>query len=375
MVAVGTLAAGVAHEINNPLAFVPANVEYLLAQTEKYSADADLSAAMTSREEIIEVLEDIREGSLRIRNIVADLSTFSMSNANEQQPLDLVDVLESCIKMSENHIRHRARLVRDYEDVAAVRGVESHLAQVFLNLLINAAQSIPEGAVEDNEVRVAIRTADVGETIVVDITDTGSGISEESRPRIFDPFFSTKNQHEGMGLGLAICQNLVRDLGGHIYFESQVGRGTTFSVELLAVPQEAEDSNQFQKPALIRGQKGRALIIDDEVQVGRTIRRSLSDGYDSVVVTSGREALELLEEDSNFVVIICDLLMPDVTGVEVHAEISQRFPQLVGRMVFVTGGTFTEATRKFVESCEQPIVFKPFEIADFREVIDMAAFA
>ncbi|MFP4600788.1 MAG: ATP-binding protein, partial [Persicimonas sp.] len=373
MVAVGTLAAGVAHEINNPLAFVHANVEYLLSQTEKYSDDADLSAAMTSREETIEVLEDIREGSLRIRNIVSDLSTFSTTDRGEAQPLDIQNVVESCIRMSENHIRHRARLVRDFHIVPAVHGVESSLAQVFLNLLINAAQSIDEGDVESNEVRVSIRLADAGETVVVEVSDTGGGIPKDVRKRIFEPFFTTKDKQEGMGMGLAICRKLVRSHGGNIYFESSQGQGTTFTVELPADPKEAEASNQFQRPVFAHDQKGRALVIDDEQQVGRTIRRMLIDSYDSVMLTSGRQALELLEEDRDFAVIVCDLLMPDGSGVEMYAEMKRRFPELVERMVFVTGGTFTEATREFVEACEQPIVPKPFDMSEFRAVVDETA--
>jgi PAS domain S-box-containing protein len=371
MIAVGTLAAGVAHEINNPLAYVHANVEYLLSQTRKYTHAEE--GAEVEPEEWTEVLEDVREGTTRIRSIVADLSTFSASHEAESEPLDVEQILESTIKMAENQLRHRATLVRDYEEVPAVKGVESNLAQVFLNLLVNAAQAIPEGAVEDNEIRVSIHSAESEDAVVISITDTGSGIPEAVQARVFDPFFSTKSPDQGMGLGLSICRNLIHAQGGSIDFTTCDAEGTTFRVELPAVHKTASASQEFQPPRPSGEFSGRALVIDDEPQLGKTIQRALGQAYDTTIVTSGRRALEVLADDKEFAVIICDLLMPDVSGVDVFEQMQSLHPQLVERMVFITGGTFTEVTREFAETCQRPVLLKPFDVQALRELVDEVA--
>ncbi len=372
MNAVGTLAAGVAHEINNPLAYVHSNTEFLLTQTKKYRhATSEVDAAsMLSYGDVTEALEDIREGTSRIRGIVSDLSTFSKSDQNARRPIDVREVLESAMRMADNQLRHRARLATDLADVPAVEANEANLAQVFLNLLVNAAQSIPEGAAEDNEVAVALSHDTSTGRVAIEIRDTGVGIPEEVQARVFDPFFSTKGQDEGMGLGLSICRNIIRDHAGEISFASEPGRGTTFRVELPAVAKRAEVSQEFRSPFIAAGLSGRVLIIDDEPRVCRTLERMLRASYETTTVNSGREALDLLEHDRRFDVIVCDLLMPDVTGVDIYETMTARYPLLAERTVFITGGTFTETTSAFVRRTDRPVVLKPFDITDFREVID-----
>jgi PAS domain S-box-containing protein len=375
MNAVGTLAAGVAHEINNPLAYVHSNTEYLLTMTSKYRTAHTNEGALSvlSHDDLAEALEDIREGTQRIRSIVSDLSTFSKPDQQSTRPLDVGEVLRSALKMAENQLRHRARIIRDFSEVPAVTASEANLAQVFLNLLVNAAQAIPEGVADENEVAVTTSVDGAGSKVVVEISDTGPGVPEELRGRIFDPFFSTKGQDEGMGLGLFICRNIVRDHGGDISFESIPDVGTTFRVELPAVEARAEPSREFQSPVIKDGLIGRALIIDDEVGVCRTIERVLAGSYRTTSVNSGREALELLGRDQSFAVIICDLLMPDISGVEVNEHLSKHYPRLEERMVFITGGTFTERTNDLVASTSRPIMLKPFNIKEFREVVDSVA--
>lgn len=381
MNAVGTLAAGVAHEINNPLAYVHSNTEYLLSQLAKLSqldkprgrGSAGVSTDGLNPGDLVEALEDIREGADRIRAIVADLGSFSETNDKERGPVDLGELMRSVLKMAQNHLRHRAQLVTNFEAVPTIEANGSNLAQVFLNLVVNAAQAIPEGAVDQNEVRVLLRYDAEQCSAIVEVSDTGTGIEEGIKPRVFDPFFSTKCQGEGMGLGLFICRNIVREYDGEIDFESKPGEGTTFRVQFPAIVTQSGTSREIRSPSPHDGFVGRALIIDDEAGVCRTIERLLRGSYDTASVNSGREALELLEHDSDFDVIICDLLMPDVSGVEVYEHLRSHLPRLEARTVFVTGGTFTERTNDFVDTTHRPVVLKPFDILEFWKVVDEVA--
>ncbi len=221
MASVGTLAAGVAHEINNPLAFILANLEYSLAELRRAGVDP----------EVLRALEEARDGGLRVREIVRDLKAFSRAEDHGRDAVDLRRVLQSALGLAQNEIRHRARLELDVGDIPPVVGSEHRLGQVLLNLLINAAQAIPEGRAEENVVRATTSTAPDGRARI-QISDTGSGIPPEVLPRIFDPFFTTKPVGVGTGLGLSICHGIVSGLGGEIQVESTPGQGTSFCVLL-----------------------------------------------------------------------------------------------------------------------------------------------
>jgi PAS domain S-box-containing protein len=223
MVSLGTLAAGAAHEINNPLAYTMANVSMVLKRVDN---GAELSV------DDVNLLRDAKEGCERIASIVADLSTFSRGGSEVLEPVDVEGVLELSIRMADHVIRPRARVVRDYAPVAPVRANRTLLGQVFLNLLINAAQAIPPGKSELNEIRV--RTFEDDGQVVVTVRDTGAGIPPSVLPRIFVPFFTTKAQ-EGTGLGLAVCHGIITQLGGEIDAESSPGEGSTFRVRLPAL--------------------------------------------------------------------------------------------------------------------------------------------
>jgi PAS domain S-box-containing protein len=229
MASLGTLAGGVAHEINNPLSYVTSNVRFI----------GDELAALARRlpetraTEISSVLAETLQGLDRIRRIVGDLRAFSRVDP-QLGPVDLHRVLDLAVSMASSQIRFRARLVKDYAQVPPVEGNESRLGQVFLNLLINAAEAIPDGHPEENEIRVVTRA--VGSSCVaVEIQDTGCGIPLDIRDRIFEPFFTTKPV--GTGLGLSICHGIITSFGGEISVESEVGRGSTFRVVLAVTDQ------------------------------------------------------------------------------------------------------------------------------------------
>jgi PAS domain S-box-containing protein len=231
MASLGTLAAGMAHEINNPLSFMLSNVRFA---TEELRA---LSEAWEERErerlsEVLEALEETLAGGDRVRDIVRDLKTFSRGDEGKRGEVNVHTVLDLCANIARNHLKHRARLVKDYGELPTLHASESRLAQLFLNLIVNAAQAIPEGGdIKANEVRLTTRREDAG-WVVVEVKDTGVGISQEHLHRLFDPFFTTKAVGEGMGMGLSICHGIVAGLGGRIAVESAPGRGSTFRVFL-----------------------------------------------------------------------------------------------------------------------------------------------
>jgi signal transduction histidine kinase len=226
LAAVGTLAAGVAHEINNPLAFVLSNLSFLCG--ELHGVARELPHGRTA--EMEEVLREAMDGAHRVRQIVRDLRTFSRGDDEVATTVNLQAVLESAITMARGELKMRAQIVREYRDVPQVEGNEGRYGQVFLNLLINAAQAIAPGKPDQNEVRLVLREA--GERVIIEVRDTGSGMSPEVRARIFDPFFTTKPVGEGTGLGLSICHGIITGFGGEITVESEEGRGSTFRVSL-----------------------------------------------------------------------------------------------------------------------------------------------
>ncbi|MSP59876.1 MAG: PAS domain S-box protein [Myxococcales bacterium] len=382
MVSVGTLAAGVAHEINNPLACVIANLDCVAEDLPKladasrnfYSGadgqpgDAPPIGFSSRLADMEETLRDAREGAERVRLIVRDLRTLSRGDEDRRGPTDVRRVLESSINMAWNEIRHRARLFKDYGDVPLVDANEGRLSQVFVNLLINAAQSIAEGRADRNEIRIATRKDPQGR-VLVEIGDTGTGIPAEIRARIFDPFFTTKPIGLGTGLGLSICHGIVSGFGGEITVESELGRGSLFRVALLAASQDAPVSHRTLPTPLPIGRRGRLMVVDDEPMIGTSVKRTLGGEHEVIAFTSAREALDHLVGGARFDLILCDLMMPVMTGMDLHAELGRVAPEQVDRMIFVTGGAFTPRAREFLDRVPNQRIEKPFDLNQLRAII------
>jgi len=233
MSSAGTLAAGIAHELNSPLAYVCANLAFLADAVARVVAilsgappapgDAELAL------QVHDAMREARSGADRMRAVVRDLKTFAGRDEDRQGPVDLLPVLDSCLNVAWNEIRDRARLVRELAPVPTVIGTDARLGQVFLNLVVNAAQAIPAGRPDDHEIRVSTWTSPDGRA-AVEVRDTGQGIAEADLPRIFDPFFTTKDPGLATGLGLSICHAAVTALGGAIEVETSPGRGSSFRV-------------------------------------------------------------------------------------------------------------------------------------------------
>jgi PAS domain S-box-containing protein len=368
MASMGTLAAGIAHEINNPLAFVISNLGFLLDEMRRMPSM--LPGGLASRPEVDEwrsVLMEAREGAERVRQIVRQLKAFSRPDEERQEAVDLHAVLDSAVMLAANEIKHRARLKREYGAMPHVKGNEGRLCQVFLNLVVNAAQAIPEGAAEKNEIRLVTREGEQGR-VIAEVQDTGSGIPPEVLGRIFDPFFTTKPVGVGTGLGLSICHGIITSLGGEISVESQPGRGTTVRVVLPAAEKGTRAEKQVAAPQVPITQRGRVLIVDDEPAVGRALRRILRE-HEVELATSGRQALEKLSADTRFHAVLCDVMMPDLGGKDLYEAIQQAGSGLERRFVFVSGGAFTQGARDFLARVPNPTLEKPFDETAVRRVV------
>ena len=241
----------------------------------------------------------------------------------------------------------------------------SRLGQVFLNLLINAAQAIPEGHADANEIRIRTMPSQDGRQVRVEIEDTGIGIPASLMRRIFDPFFTTKAPGVGMGLGLSISHQIVRAMDGDITVESAPGVGTTFCITL---PTAAESLVAERNDHVAGGEAGgaRILFIDDEAALGRAMCALLGD-HEIVPVTCARDALTRLSGGERFDVILCDLMMPDLSGIDLYDQIE---PAYRDRVVFMTGGAFTQQAREFLARCDRPYLDKPFSERELRDAID-----
>jgi two-component system cell cycle sensor histidine kinase/response regulator CckA len=360
MASVGTLAAGVAHEVNNPLAYVAANLALILEELDREPPPSGSLA------ELREMVVEARQGAERIRKIVHGLKTFARGEEERRAVIDVRPVLELAINLCFHEIRPRSRLVKDYGKTPLVLADDARLGQVFVNLLVNAAQAITAGDSSTNEIRVVTRT-DVEGRAVVEIRDSGAGIPPAVRGRIFDPFFTTKLVGVGSGLGLSICHNIVTRMGGEISVVSAEGSGTTFSVALpAAVPLPAAPA--LAVPARPSPSRAVVLVVDDEPAVGQALRRVLRD-HDVTVVTRAQEALELLRAGKFFDVILSDLTMPSMSGMAFYDELTRTFPAAAERVVFVSGASFAPGALAFLLRSGRECIEKPFDPKRVREVV------
>ncbi|MEO7035689.1 MAG: ATP-binding protein [Polyangiaceae bacterium] len=369
MASIGTLAAGVVHGINNPLSYVIANLEYVkrvLAQVQAQGSGR-LEGSMLA--EFADVLEDSLDGAERVRRIVSDIGSFSRPLDVRVVAVDLEHATERALSVATNEIKHRARVVREFAGVPAVFGTEARLGQVILNILINAAHAIEPGASEHNAITVRTRQDPRGRP-TLEIEDTGCGIAKENLTRVFDPFFTTKPVGVGTGLGLSIAQRIVRELEGEILVESEHGRGTRVTVTLPAAPLAApsEPLHESVPPFSSDRFRARILVIDDEPAILRAFRRVLFS-HDVHVATSGPEAMQTLAEGTSFDVIFCDVMMPEMSGVDVYQRIRERHPGQEHKIVFMTGGAFAEPAAHFFEAVDNPKLKKPFTGSSVRSLV------
>ena len=358
LASLGNLAAGIAHEVNNPLTFVIGNVYCLERMLQRWenvlSANGETGELQNARE----FVSDLRTGAERIQRIVADMGVFGTCSVDPPGLVDVRASMEWALRVTANAIRHRAQLSVELDEVPPVVARESELGQVFVNLLVNASQAIPEGEAGQHSIRVSARVDTQGRATVA-VRNTGAVIPPAVLPRIFDPFFSTKPPGQGTGLGLTICRRIVATLGGELTVESTPEHGTCFQVAFPKAAMTRSGRPLIDQPE--EDQRGRILVIDDDPAVLRLLQQVVGRKHDVVAVDGAAEGLRLLEEDPRFDLVLCDLMMPGMGGEELLRRVERRWPRIASSIVFMTGGAYTPAAAAFLASIANPRIQKPFQ--------------
>lgn len=368
LASLATLAAGIAHEINNPLAAVLAHTEVALESVAEGAPTLDLLA---------EDLVAARDGARRVRAVVHSMNLLARGDPLEPETVDVNATLERSVGVVSSSIRHRARVVYELESGAYVEANAPQLAQVLVNVLTNAVQALPEASGHVGEIRVSTRR--VAGRLVIEVADNGCGIPETLLARVFEPFFTTKPIGVGIGLGLSLSSAIVSGFGGTISVTSEMGRGSVFRIDLPAAAPPAVDrreapgapSEALQQPARHPGARPRVLVIDDEPAVTKTLSRLLSRDCEVVVANHGRDAIPLLVDARlpAFDLILCDLMMPEPSGETIYADVTKQRPDLASRFVFMTGGASTQRGRHFLATVRAPVLEKPFDLSLLRALI------
>jgi len=356
MSAIGQLIAGVAHDLNNPLASVVGFSDFLAE-----------SGVPPSLEEPLQV---IRQEAERAATIVKNLLSFARSQEGERARQPIKQLLDSTLVLLRNQLMaDKVEATLDVE--AGLPEVEvnaNQIKQVFLNLINNACQAITSDAPSG---RIWITVKRVHDVIAVSVTDSGPGIPDDVAARVFEPFFTTKPEGEGTGLGLSICQGILKEHGGRITLESRPGSGATFTVELpvgvpAVRPEPAPAPRGESKPLHI-------LVVDDEPHILHYMRATLESwGHTVEVASDGAYALERALAGP-FDVIICDLRMPHLSGRDMYMKLVRQDPRVAERIIFATGDTVRGDTLQFLDGLGRPYLHKPFTLAELRAALGHAA--
>jgi signal transduction histidine kinase len=364
--ALGRLAAGIAHEINNPLAFVIANMQYV-REALTLPPEALVKAPL---DELESALSEAVVGGERIKQIVRDLKAFAQPHDESVTIVDVRPVVDFSLKMAGNEIRRRAQLVTRFDEVPPVWAIPGRLEQVFVNLLINAAHAVPPGNVRGSSIGVTVRaesnTGTGGERVIVEITDTGVGIPAQNLDRIFDPFFTTKPVGVGTGLGLSICHSIVTAFGGELSVESEEGKGSTFRVSLPRADELPEPADAELRAARLPA-VSRILLVDPEPAIVKAMRRVLS-AHKVETTGSGIEALALCEQ-RRFDLILYDVMTGDLPASEMYRRLQELGDRAERRLVFTTAGALPPDAAAFVAEHGVPDLDKPFGAADIDRLL------
>ena len=347
MASVGLLAAGVGHEMNNPLTYVRANIDFVRKS---------LDAGANDRATLVQALTDAETGVRRLAKITTDLSAFAQNDEDAViESVDLSGVAHSALELTRHELDHRCSVELELQDKVVVSAIESRLVQVVVNLLLNAKDAL-EGATNG---RVSLRTGVDGGHAFLDVSDSGPGIPKKDQERIFDAFFTTKPVGAGQGLGLANSRSLVRAVGGTLTVQSAPGEGATFRVRLpLAVVKRPTSRRERQHPN--QPPRYRILIVDDDALVQRAIARMLRP-HEVVYCPNGQSGLDTLSRDPAFDLILSDVMMYPMAGWEFLEQVRKRSPEHLPRFAFMTGGAFTPAARAHLRKADVPILEKPFQ--------------
>lgn len=363
LAALGGLAAGIAHEINNPLTVVVANLEL---------AQRDLEASWPMQRALGEMLRDARAAASHISQLMEAITLLARSDSAKPQPVDVNDMLSRSIDLASTSLRYRARLTRDFAEVGQIWGSAAQLVQIFVNLINNAAHSCTSAA--PGEIRVSSRRS--GTTVTIEIADNGCGLPAPVRSRVMNPFF-TATDEEGMVLGLSIAAAIVKGIGGEISVAHGDNGENVFRISLPAVGPDVSSGPELSSgignapPPAGRRSPPRVLVIDDEPAVAKTLARVLAKDCQVVICTHSPQALQLLLDPSEppFALIFCDLMMPELSGDALYHQVASARPDVARRFVLMTGGAFTADGRRFIPGAPVPVLDKPFDLKRLGEIL------
>jgi len=345
----------VAHEINNPLTYMIEAARLageIAARLARDSSDGQLA-------QLRKLLDDAAEGAERVRLITRDLKAFAHPDEDARRAVSLDDAVATAVKLVAKRTGTRAEIVVETRSGATVRADENRLVQIFVNLLLNAAEALPSGARARLVIHVSTRRQ--GDHAVIEVADNGPGVPPELRDRVFDPFFTTKSVGEGTGLGLYVTRTLVGALAGSITTGSSQQGGALFTVML-----PAEDGPPAIQPSPSRpprlATRPRVMIVDDEPALARVLRLALDDDCQVATYESARRALHALIEEPPYDVVFCDLMMSDMGGLELYEQLRARAPGRERDVVFMTGGVFDPRVAQLLHALPNRCVDKPFDI-------------
>jgi signal transduction histidine kinase/CheY-like chemotaxis protein len=348
LAALGQFAAGVAHEVNNPTAVVSANLAYL----------EERLAARALPDDALECVRDARAAAQRIARIVRQLLDAGRLAAAKggNETVSVAAVAREALRIARARSPDRVALLDLTRPGVHVRGQESMLVQVLVNLVVNGAQAVPEGRAG----RVEIAAERSGGRVRITVRDDGAGMAAEVLERVFEPFFSTKPFGVGTGLGLAVSRGLIGSLGGDLCLESEAGRGTVAIVSLPAAEAPQEPAGPARAPPA--PPRRRLLVVDDDAALLASLHRLLEARFDLVTADGVAQGLACATE-ATFDLVLCDVMMPGGGGERLFRELSARAPAQARRLAFLTGGAASEAARAFLAGQPQPVLEKPLDLA------------
>ena len=373
MASLGTLAAGVAHEINNPLTQILSNAAQMteiLSQMRSPApiADGQATDTLATYAQASELVQEIEMAADRVSRIVADLKRFARPTSEAAVPTDVRKALAWALRIVSTEVRSRAQLMTIFEAVPLVLGSEMLLGQVFVNLLTNAIYAITEGAPDKNELRIRTYTSPQGQATIT-ITDSGCGIPDDVISRIFDPFFTTKPAGRGAGLGLAIADGIVRSIGGTITVESTLGVGSALTIALPAAPARSLQTPVGLEAITADAPRSKILVVDNDPAVQRTIKLALSGHHQLTFASNWAAAIGHLFSDDSFDVVLCDGQVVDVGGPRVLTELLVAKPELAARVVIMTNSGPHAAVHRQPSPAIRTHLAKPFSPRELYELV------
>jgi len=357
LASVGELASGVAHEINNPLTGVIGYAHLLLDRKD-------------IPQDIRHDLEIINEGAQRVAAIIRKLLTFARQQKPEQKFANINEIIGTTLdlrayELASNNIRVAFQPARDLPMTIVDPG---QLQQVFLNLIINAETAMK---LAHGRGKLSIKTEHIDNTMRISFKDNGPGIAKGNLERIFDPFFTTREIGQGTGLGLNVCHGIITEHKGKIWVESKLGRGATFIVELPIVTEDSQLvllEPTVEEPKKVT--KAKILVIDDELVIRQFVSRVLSEeGHEVEVVDKAEDALEKIKSKRCHLILL-DIKMPGISGIELYKQFQEIAPSLMKRVVFITGDVMGKRTTDFLAKTKAPCMIKPFDAEQLKTEIN-----